>query len=105
MKSKRAKACDISPKVRAVVAERDGGICIIKGCGQVGIPNAHYIPRGQGGLGIEQNVVSLCMDCHHDYDNGGQRKEIGKQIKEYLQNYYPNWNELNLKYDKWEWTK
>ena len=99
MKSKRSKACDISPKVRQVVYERDGGLCVY--CGKQGIPNAHYIPRGQGGLGIEENIVTLCPDCHHLYDNGGMREEYGKQIKEYLQSQYENWDSMNLKYDKW----
>ena len=31
----------------------------------------------KGGLGIEQNVVTLCIQCHHDYDNGkdGDKKD------------------------------
>ena len=48
--SKRSKACDISPKVRQIVYDRDGGCCII--CGKQGIPNAHYISRAHGGLGV-----------------------------------------------------
>ena len=103
MKHKLTKACEISPKVREIVTERDGGSCII--CGQVGIPNAHYIPRGQCGLGIEQNVVTLCQQCHHLYDNGGQREEFGNLIKKYLQSQYENWDSINLKLDKWNWVE
>lgn len=25
------------------------------------MPNAHYIARAQGGLGIEENIVTLCL--------------------------------------------
>ena len=99
--SKRSKACDISPKVRQAVYERDGGLCVI--CGRQGIPNAHYIPRSKGGLGIEQNIVTLCPKCHHEYDNGGKRQEYGERIKKYLQSQYENWNEKKLVYDKWNY--
>ena len=99
--SKRSKACDISPKVRQVVAERDGGLCIISG--KPGIPNAHYISRAHGGLGIEQNIVTLAPDIHHEYDNGTHQEEYGEKIKAYLQLHYANWNEKDLIYDKWRY--
>ena len=95
--------CDISPKVRQAVYERDGGLCII--CGRQGLPNAHYIPRSKGGLGIEQNIVTLCIKCHHDFDNGTKRTEYGKSIKKYLQGKYTNWNEKKLVYDKWNYEE
>ena len=66
MKSKRAKACDISKKVKDRVWERDGGRCII--CGSpYAMPNSHYIRRSQGGLGIEENIVTMCLCCHNMY--------------------------------------
>ena len=102
-KSKRSKSTDISQKTKLIVYERDGGRCII--CGRVGNPNAHYIPRSDMGLGIEQNVVTLCRDCHHAYDNGGMRDEFGKLIRDYLKTQYPNWNEKNLLYDKYDWME
>lgn len=44
--SKRSKACDISPKVKKKVWERDNHCCII--CGSpYAMPNAHYIKRSQ----------------------------------------------------------
>lgn len=102
MKSRRTKACEIPQQVRDKVFERDDGRCII--CHKVGIPNAHYIRRSQGGLGIEQNVVTLCPVCHFNYDNGFKREEYGKIIKEYLQYIYSTngWNEDDLKYTKWK---
>ena len=54
------------------------------------------------GLGIEQNVVTLCPVCHNNYDNGFYREQIGAVIREYLlEKYYPNWNEEDLIYKKW----
>ena len=97
--SKMSKACDIPPKVKRKVWERDGGCCII--CDNPhAMPNAHYIPRSKGGLGIEQNIVTLCIRCHYDYDNGGKRKEYGSMIHDYLAACYRNWNEQKLIYKK-----
>lgn len=101
--SKMSKACDISPRVKRKVWERDGQCCIL--CGNPRAwPNAHYIPRSQGGLGIEQNIVTLCGYCHHDYDNGGKREEYGRMIRDYLRAHYKNWDEKKLVYDKYDWT-
>lgn len=98
-KSRRAKATDIPMKVKETVYERDGGRCIV--CGKQGMPNAHYIRRSQGGLGIEQNVVTLCTTCHNDFDNGKYRDEIGSIIKDYLEHYYKDWDEKKLVYNKY----
>jgi hypothetical protein len=96
---KMTNACDISPKVRKIVEERDGGKCVICGCNR-GLPNMHYIARSQGGLGIPQNIVSGCVECHHDYDNGDKRREHGEKIKSYLMGIYEDWNEEDLIYKK-----
>ena len=58
-----------------------------------------------GGLGIEQNVVTLCIQCHSSYDNGFTREYSGKRIKEYLQSKYKDWNEKDLIYNKWKGFK
>lgn len=99
-KSKRSKACDISQKVKEKVWERDGHKCII--CGShYAMPNAHFIPRSKGGLGIEQNIVTLCRECHHKTDNASQRQQMLEIIEEYLKKHYKNWNKDNLIYNKW----
>lgn len=100
-KSKRAKACDISQKVKNRVWERDEGCCIICGNPQA-MPNSHYIKRSRGGLGVEQNIATMCMSCHHEYDNGSGEKHdyVKRKFKEYLVNYYPDWNEEDLYYKK-----
>ena len=96
--SKRSKACAIPPKVKQAVYERDKGQCIV--CGAPGIPNAHYIRRSQGGLGIEQNVVTLCLTCHYRFDNGDKRKELGAVILAYLKSRYPSWRKADVIYRK-----
>lgn len=97
--SKRSKATEISKEVKQIVYKRDSGRCII--CGRPGIPNAHYINRSQGGLGIPENVVTLCIECHNEEDNGKNRKLYDKKIEKYLISKYENWNKENLIYKKW----
>lgn len=101
-KSRRTKACDISQAVKKRVWERDNQCCIICGNHQA-MPNAHYIRRSQGGLGIEQNVVTLCMLCHQELDNGSGKyaESIKNAVRDYLTDYYPEWNEEDLYYKKW----
>ena len=107
MKSKRAKATDISQKVKKVVFERDNGCCVICGNSYNVMPNAHFISRARGGLGVEENIVTLCTNltnnkCHYKYDNGTskEREEIGEMIESYLKSIYPNWNKEDLIYKK-----
>lgn len=62
----------------------------------------HYIPKSQGGLGIEENGVLGCRYHHDLMDNGsrGLRPEMLQMIKEYLQEIYPYWNESELYYKR-----
>lgn len=102
MKSKRSKACDISQKTKQIVWERDGRECII--CGRPGLPNSHYIRRSKGGLGIEQNIATMCIECHNAYDDGKDtelRDYIKQKTKKYLQSKYDDWKEEDLIYKKW----
>lgn len=104
-KNRRAKACDIPQRVKNEVWERDGGQCVLCGC-STAAPNAHYISRQNGGMGIPENIVTLCTGfgngCHHRYDNGakGERQAIKKRLAAYLMECYPEWNEEDLIYRK-----
>ena len=109
MKTKRSKACDIPQKVKLQVFLRDNGRCVVCKNSHNVMPNAHFIPRSQGGLGIEENIVTLCTDltenkCHSRFDRGTkeQRDELGNKIESYLKSKYPNWNKENLYYKKGE---
>lgn len=96
--NKRTKALQIPIKVKRIVYERDGGRCVL--CGAPGDPVAHYISRAQGGLGIEQNVLTLCCRCHREYDQGPNRRAIKSQLADYLKSRYPAWDETKLTYRK-----
>lgn len=97
-KTKRAKACDIPQAVKDKVLERDG-YCVF--CGNPNAsPSAHYISRAHGGLGIEQNILTLCQTCHDRYDKTTDRKQMREFFKKYLQSKYVEWNEDDLVYKK-----
>lgn len=107
--SKRKNATDIPMKVKQKVWERDNHCCVVCSNNYNVMPNAHYISRQKGGLGIEQNIVTLCTEltpnkCHRKYDFGNkeERDIIGKKIKKYLQSKYKNWNEKDLIYKKFK---
>lgn len=97
-----AKKTAIPQAVKRAVAERDsfdGHPCCLW-CGSPrGQPNAHFIPRGKLGMGIEENILTLCWDCHmrFDYHDDGKMKQY---FKEYLQSKYPAWDESKLVYRK-----
>lgn len=101
LKSKRAKACDISKKVKDIVWERDGGKCIICGS-RYAFPNSHFIRRSQNGLGTEENIVTMCQRCHSMYDQGVDRRAIEAYTEAYLKSIYPNWDRTKLTYKKGE---
>lgn len=96
---KRTKAVAISPEVRAEVEERDNHCCIF--CGRPGRGEAHLINRSQGGLGIPENIVTVCRPCHHQMDNGQATKLYRAKAEEYLKSKYPEWDRSKLVFDKW----
>ena len=99
MKAKRTKACDISKRVKEKVWERDNHCCVI--CGSTSaMPNAHFIPRSKGGLGIEENIITLCNDCHRKFDQSDERIQIKQYLQNYLEMKYPCWNISNLVFKK-----
>lgn len=108
MKTKRSKATDIPQKVKREVWERDNHRCIICGSSQA-MPNAHYISRANGGLGIPENIVTLCTmgGCHHKYDNGTreEREAIREKIEAYLRSIYPEWDPEKLVYRKYDFCE
>ena len=108
-KSIHTKSLEIPIKVIKAVAERDsidGWPCCVF-CGKpaptstpLAFSNAHYIPRSQGGLGIEENTLTLCWDCHMRFDQSEHREIMRDFFRGYLTAKHPDWNEENLIYKK-----
>lgn len=96
---RRTKAVAIKPEVRARVEERDNYCCIF--CGRAGRGEAHFINRSQGGLGIEENLLTVCRDCHIQMDNGQATKLYRAKAEQYLKSIYPDWDKSKLVFNKW----
>lgn len=100
---KRTKSLMISPAVKKAVWERDGGKCLWCGAYNAA-PEAHYIPRSRSGLGVEENVLTLCRKCHRTFDQPSTDAEVATsrrmkvKFRNYLKSIYPNWKEENLYY-------
>lgn len=94
---KRTKAMAISKAVKDRVWERDGHCCIW--CGSpYAAPEAHFIARSQGGLGAEENILTLCRECHRRYDQSRHRQIMRGFFEEYLKGKYPEWDKSKLIY-------
>lgn len=98
MPSKRTKAVAITPKVRQAVEERDGYCCIF--CGQRGRGEGHYISRAHGGLGVEENLITVCRKCHNEMDNGLLTQIYREKAEAYLRGIYPDWDKTKYIYKK-----
>lgn len=104
---KDTKARDFSRQAKEQISERDsidGWPCCVF-CGlaapaPLAWSNAHFISRAQGGLGIPENGLTLCPECHRRYDQTTARPEMREFFREYLQEHYPGWNEEELYYRK-----
>lgn len=105
----RTTALGIPRRVKEAVAARDsveGWPC----CIMCGLPSptsnplafscAHYIARSQGGLGIEENILTLCPKCHQQYDNTPLRAAFRPILARHLREHYDGWDENKLTYQK-----
>lgn len=55
-----------------------------------------------GGLGVEENIVTLCRECHYKEDFGQDTKLYEQRIEDYLKSKYGlNWNKEKLIYKKY----
>ena len=93
------KKTQISASVKEEVFKRDMGRCVYCGSSQA-VPVAHYIPRSHGGLGIEENILTLCSRCHFKYDHTDNHTMMKEYFRRYLQEQYRDWSEDNLIYRK-----
>lgn len=100
---KRTRACSIPKEVKLIVYERDHERCIF--CGAPGLPEAHVIPRSHGGLGVPQNIITVCRSCHDKLDNSTNRQQMLDVAVEYLGSYYPDISQTDVIYQKWEKDK
>lgn len=106
---KDTKARNFDRKAKLAISERDsidGWPCCVY-CGlaapaPLAWSNAHFIARSQGGLGIPENGLTLCPECHRRYDQTTARNEMREYFREYLAGKYPDWDETKLYYRRYE---
>lgn len=104
---KDTKARDFDRKAKLAISERDsidGWPCCVN-CGAaapapLAWSNAHFIARSQGGLGVPENGLTLCPECHRRYDQTTDRPVLREFFREYLQSKYAGWDESKLYYRK-----
>lgn len=111
---RETKATDIPSSVKAAVALRDSkngpATCII--CGDLGMPCCHVVRRSQGGMGVVENIVSLCPQCHYAFDEGlymrrlkplgfERQQDVRDYIIDYIKGFYPDWTPDSVTYHKW----
>jgi 5-methylcytosine-specific restriction endonuclease McrA len=104
---KDTKARDFDRKSKEAIAERDSiqdwPCCVYCGLAApapLAWSNAHFIARSQGGLGIPENGLTLCPECHRQYDQTTGRGKMREFFRNYLKSHYPYWNEDELIYRK-----
>lgn len=60
------------------------------------------LKEASGGLGIEENIVTLCPECHYQEDFGQNTELYEDCIENYLKDIYgTSWNKEKLKYNKY----
>ena len=101
MKKKRTRALEITKDVKLRVWERDDHKCIF--CGKPvewNMADSHFKKRSHGGLGIEENIMTNCPECHHMFDDTKYRKLMMPRAEQYLRSKYPNWSDELISYKK-----
>lgn len=97
-KSKRSQATDIPKSVKDKVWQRDEHRCIFCGSSQAR-PESHIIPRSSGGIGVEQNIITVCRRCHTLMDQSTKREKMVKSAMHYIENIYGNIDWSDYIYD------
>lgn len=101
--TKQTKATSISQKTKAIVWERDKHCCIVCGS-QCAFPEAHvFVSRAHGGMGVKENIVTLCRECHRKLDNKAEKEHnfVKETVYNYMFEKYPNLEIGDLVYKKY----
>lgn len=91
-------SANINRSNRKLIYARDNYMCAL--CDSTKYLQIHHVVhRGQGGTDNEQNLITLCANCHslaHGTDLNGcgiTPEDVDQACIEYLADYYaPDWN-------------
>ncbi len=82
-RSKRARAREFSPKIRAIVMERSDGMCEL--CKMRPIAHLHHCQyRSQGGSGELPNCLGVCLVCHKNIHAHSRLREVAVELGQEL---------------------
>ena len=101
-KSKRSQATDFDKDTKIDMLRRDGYRCIFCSNSESLTP-AHYISRAKGGLGILENGVCLCVQCHQALDQSPARAHLQLKLQRYLKIKHPDFKDEDRIYDRRQW--
>lgn len=85
--------------VKGDVWQRDHERCVV--ClrwVQIECACSHVVRRSQGGMGIPENIVCHCPECHRKYDS--YDAYTVKATMDYIQRKYPDWSREAVTYKK-----
>lgn len=51
-------------------------------------------------MGIPENIVTACPECHRRMDNTPDRNRYINRAIEYLKGFYPDWSREKVTYKK-----
>jgi 5-methylcytosine-specific restriction endonuclease McrA len=99
----RTKATSVNPKVRETILERDNNQCV--SCGsRSNLTMAHvFVNRSHGGMGVKENLATLCIKCHHELDNGKKHEQDYQRaaVQFYMIEKYGMPELKKITYNKW----
>ena len=99
----RTKKTSIPTDVKRRVWSRDHERCIF--CRRwVTWHNAcaHVVNRSQGGLGVDENIITACPICHNEMDNGKDSASYRNAAIRYMQELYEGWTRESVTFKKGE---
>lgn len=88
---------DISKDTRKIVLLRDSyyDVPVCQSCGSpYNLELAHFVPRSRGGMGIPENLVTLCHKCHQASHNADDN--IRNIMLRRLEQCYEDWCESKV---------
>lgn len=81
--------------------EINTGVYTVKGQYHFNVLTLTILKEVNGGLGIPQNIVTACINCHYEYDMGKNTKYYVQFTEDYLKSQYEDWDKQSLIYNKW----
>jgi len=87
--------------VKIAIKLRDGRCVLCKSPRKM-LTAHHFIYKSAMGMGIIENGVATCNDCHDDVHKHDLDGELKQRLQDYLDEKYPHFSNEMRKYKKWK---